>query len=70
MREAEGYRDVIVVLREEGVPLLMSKTKAAEVLGISRDKLYRIIAEKRIVADGNNISIFSIARYLCTMKRK
>lgn len=68
--EPEGYRDMIFVLRSEGVPMLMSKTKAAEVLGVGRDKLYSLIANKRIVADGNDISIFSIARYLCTMRRK
>lgn len=70
MREPEGYRDTIAILIEQDVPILMNKTKASEVLGISRHKLYDLIANKRIVADGNNISVFSIAHYLCTMKRR
>ncbi len=65
MREKEHYRDYLLDLHENGVPRIMSKGKAAEILGISRTKLYRLIAEGEIKLKGNQITDGEIARYLC-----
>lgn len=65
MREKEHYREYLMDLHEQGVPRVLSKTEAAEVLGISRQKLYRLIADGQIRIKGNTITDGEIARFLC-----
>lgn len=65
MREKENYRDYLADLHEQGVPRAMTKEKAAKVLGVSRSKLYRLIADGQIKSKGGVITDGEIARFLC-----
>lgn len=64
-REKEFYRERLSVLRESGVPPVMTKTEAAKVLGISVSKLYRLIAAGYIETKGTSITDGALAKYLC-----
>lgn len=63
-REAEGYRDMLMVLMEK-YPATLTRQMAQEVLGISYPTLRKAIKEKRITVQNGKIPIGSIARYLC-----
>lgn len=67
-KEKEGYREMLAFLTsEKDVPLMMSRTQAANVLNISRTSIGNLIAGGYIALDKatNKIPIGSIARYLC-----
>lgn len=65
-REKQNYRDTLSFLvNEKGVPMVMSKKRAAVILGVSRTKLNEMIADGNIAVDNNKITVGSIARYLC-----
>lgn len=65
-REKSNYRDMLMFLMQErGAEPLMNKSKAAKVMGISRNCLYDLIAANKIHADGNLVTVGTIARYLC-----
>lgn len=67
-REKEGYRDMLsFLLNERGAPNLLSRSKAANVIGCSRTTIGNLIANGTLTVDTltNKILIGSVARYLC-----
>ena len=63
-REKEGYRDMLAVLAEK-YPLLLSRTQAGEVLGISQPHLRKLIQKKQITVKDGKIPIGSVINYSC-----
>lgn len=63
-REKAGCREIFAVLAEK-YPLTVPKSEAQRILGISRETLRRRISDGKIKADGRNVSLWEIARYLC-----
>lgn len=66
-REKEGYREMLYILNEQKIPKMLSRKKASEVIGISREKVAELIARGALEVDKatNKIPIGSVARYLC-----
>lgn len=64
MREKQGYRDMLSLLMER-YPNTLTRTQAAECLGISRQYLGEIIQKGHIKIQDSKIPIGSIASYLC-----
>lgn len=63
-REKEGYRDMLIILLEK-YPPTMSRTQAAEALGVSRPHLNKIIQKQHLKIQDGKIPIGSVASYLC-----
>ena len=63
--EKAGYRETLQWLSEQGVPFMMSKKEAEEMLGVSRKTLLKMIDKGELKAIGNKIPIASVARALC-----
>lgn len=63
-REKAGCREIFAVLAKK-YPLTVPKSEAQRILGISRETLRRRISDGKIKADGRNVSLWEIARYLC-----
>lgn len=65
-REKPNYRETLSFLIDErGCPLVLNKRQTAELLGISRNKLYDLIDDGCIKQLGDKIPIGSIASFLC-----
>lgn len=68
MREKEHYRDMLSYLTtERQAPLLLSKSQAAKLLSVSRNRVCTLIADGYLQFDKktNKIPIGTIARFLC-----
>lgn len=64
-REKANYRDMVSILREEELPLLMTRGQACKALGCSRDYLAELIIKGEIDLKDNKVTLGSIARYIC-----
>ena len=64
MSEKKNYRETLEFLCEK-YPLVLSKTQAAEILGVSRPTLNEIIKKYNWPIKLNKIPIGTIASYLC-----
>lgn len=65
-REKANYRSMLsYLINERGFPMVLTKKQAAEVLGVSKGKLYGLIADGDIKVQGGSITIGSVASFLC-----
>ena len=63
--EKANYREMLLFLKEQGCPLLITRKQAGELLGMAPLNLRKEIQKGRIKLADNKIPIGSLASYLC-----
>jgi hypothetical protein len=68
-REIYGQRDYYEILqRKHNIATeLISKTEAAQVLGISYQQFWRLLKAKKIKESAGKVSLWSLAGYVASM---
>lgn len=64
-REKAGYRDMLAEYHDKGIPDILTKKQAMEVLGCGHSYFERLIREGEIKLIAGKVPIGAIARLTC-----